>query len=79
LERERKKKRTKQDKGSYTSGVHFCIGIEKASVFDDESVVKADVTGDAKGKARCGVKGELDDGNTCMGERHEVKFCFWRR
>lgn len=79
MERESKEKRTKQDKGSYASGVHFCIGIEEAGVFDGESVVKADVTGDAKGEARCGVKGELDDGNTCMGEGHDVKVCFWGR
>jgi len=78
-EREKQRRRTEQDKGSYAGGVHFCVGIEEAGVFDGESVVKADVAGDAKGEAWCGVEGELDDGDACVGEGHDVEVCLWGR
>ena len=71
--------RTKQDEGSDTGGIQFCIRIEETSVLDGEPVVKANVASDAKGEARGRVEGELDDGDACMGQGEDVEVCFWKR
>ena len=70
---------TEEDESADACRIDHGIAHEKAGVLQGESVLKADVAGNAERQAGGRVKGELDYGDAGVGEWLDVELCFWKK